>query len=112
MSLPGFHELVSSSAPELRTRIADRVRLERRRLDLSQKEFAGRCGIALRTYKRLEQGDCDSLDAFLRIVICFERSVAIELLFPPKPVAAAEARSAPAILERIRGRIQIAPNRK
>jgi transcriptional regulator with XRE-family HTH domain len=112
MSLPGFHEIGPKTALELRTYIADRVRLERRRLGLNQKDFAERCGIPLRTYKRVEQAECDSLDAFLRIVICFERSVAIELLFPPKSAPVTEPRSAPALLERMKSRIQNVPNKK
>ena len=84
MSLPGFHQLSACSATELKTHIADRIRLERRRLSLSQEAFAAKCGIPLRTYKRLEQGQCDSLEVFLQVVIVFERIVAIELLFPPR----------------------------
>lgn len=105
MSLPGFHEIGSKSATELRVHIADRVRLERRRDGLSQKDFADRCGISLRTFKRFEQGECDSLEAFLRIVITFDRIVALELLFPAKPAAVVEARSAPVLLERLRSRV-------
>lgn len=104
MALPGFHELVSYSASELRRRIADRVRVERRRLELNQKEFADRCGIPLRTFKRFEQGQCDSLEVFLNIVVRFERVVALELLFPPKPAAVVQPRSVSTVLERMRQR--------
>lgn len=105
MGLPGFHELAGDSASELRCRIADRVRVERRRLELSQKEFAERCGIPLRTFKRFEQGQCDSLEVFLSIVVRFERVVALELLFPPKPLTVMEPRSAPALLEKLKNRV-------
>lgn len=97
--------MITDSASELRARIADRIRFERRRLGRTQEEFADWCGIPLRTYKRVELGKCDSLEAFLRIVICFERSSGLELLFPPKPIVI-EDRSAPAMLERLKKRIQ------
>jgi len=106
MSLPNFSNAKEASAPELRQRIADRVRLERRRLKLSQLKFAEQCQIPLRTYKRFEQGQCDSLEAFLRIVTIFERTVAIELLFPPKPVTLTDIRSPAAALERLMTRAQ------
>ncbi|KIF83049.1 helix-turn-helix domain-containing protein [Noviherbaspirillum autotrophicum] len=104
MALPGFHEVISDSAGELRRRIADRVRVERRRLELSQKEFADRCGIPLRTFKRFEQGQCDSLEVFLNIVVRFERVVALELLFPPKPAVVVQRRTLITALERMKQR--------
>lgn len=106
MSLPDFSNASGLSAPELRSRIADRVRLERRKLKLSQYNFADQCRIPLRTYKRFEQGQCDSLEAFLRIVRAFERIAAVELLFPPKPISIADVRSPTAALERLMSRAQ------
>jgi transcriptional regulator with XRE-family HTH domain len=106
LGLPGFHESGLLAAPELRALISNRIRIERRKARLSQRQFADKCGIPLRTFKRFEAGQCDSLEAFLRIVICFERTVALELLFPPKPAAIVEPRSAGAVLERIKARIQ------
>lgn len=106
MSIPDFSSVKVASALELRLLIADRVRLERRRLKLSQLKFAQQCQIPLRTYKRFEQGQCDSLEAFLRIVTVFERTVAIELLFPPKPVIFSDTRSPAAALERLMTRAQ------
>ena len=105
MALPGFHEIGPKSALELHIHIADRVRVERRKMGLTQQEFAVRCDIPLRTFKRFEQGECDSLEVFLRIALIFERISALELLFPAKPAAVIEARSAPAVLERLNGRI-------
>lgn len=110
MSLPNFFESNGLSTAELHSRISDRVRLERRRLKLSQRKFAEQCGIPLRTYKRFEQGQCDSLEAFLRIVSAFERTVAIELLFPPAQVPAIETRSTAAALRRLLSRAQQRPN--
>jgi len=78
---------------ELRARIADRVRIERRRLKLSQANFARECQIPLRTYKRFGRGQCDSLEAFLRVVKTFELTAAIELLFPPKASTLPDAKS-------------------
>jgi transcriptional regulator with XRE-family HTH domain len=106
VGFPSFYESGLLTAPELHLLIADRIRIERRKARLSQRQFAEKCGIPLRTFKRFEAGQCDSLEAFLRIVISFERTVALELLFPPKPAALVEARSAGAVLERIKARIQ------
>lgn len=104
MSLPGF-QTVGLCQPEiLRSMIADRIRVERRRMVLSQKAFAEKCGIPLRTFKRVEQGECDSLDAFLRVVIAFERIIALELLFPP-PSSAPSLRSPLATLNRLKQRV-------
>ncbi len=106
MSLPDFSNANGLSALELRFRIADRVRLERRKLRLSQHKFADQCHIPLRTYKRFEQGQCDSLEVFLRIVRAFERIAAVELLFPPKPISISDVRSPTAALERLLSRAQ------
>lgn len=75
------------SVIELRHLIADRIRMERRRTKESQRAFADRCGIPLRTYKRFEQGTCDSLEVLLRIVITFDRIKSFELMFPPRAVS-------------------------
>lgn len=74
------------SIEDLATRLVDRVRFERSRMKLSQCEFAERCNIPLRTYKRFELGKCDSLQVFIRIVVEFERVTALELLFPPRSI--------------------------
>jgi transcriptional regulator with XRE-family HTH domain len=74
-------------------------------MGFSQKAFAEKCGIPLRTFKRFEQGECDSLEIFLRIVIIFERVVGLELLFPPKQAVVTEVRSPTIALERLKNRI-------
>ena len=112
LALPSFYGANLLSAPELRARIADRVRLERRRTKLTQKDFAEKCGIPLRTFKRFEQGQCDSLEAFLRIVVAFERVVGLELLFPPKQAVVIEVRSPAAALERLQNRLAGRTSRK
>jgi transcriptional regulator with XRE-family HTH domain len=106
MSLPDFSTSSALSVLELRIRIGDRVRVERRRLKLSQVKFATECQIPIRTYKRFEQGKCDSLEAFLRVVMVFQRTAAIELLFPPKPPATSDTKSLFSVLERLMGRAQ------
>jgi transcriptional regulator with XRE-family HTH domain len=85
----GFENAKSLSLDELRNTIGIRVRSERIKLELSQQDFANRCLVPLRTYKRFENGECDSLDVFLRIVTAFDRLTGLELLFPPKQVVAA-----------------------
>ncbi len=100
MSLPGFEYLKSNSAGELCKQISDRVRLERRKLKLTQKEFASLCGIPLRTFKRFELGECDSLEAFIRIIMVFDRVAALELLFPARMVSV-DSRIPTAMLERL-----------
>jgi transcriptional regulator with XRE-family HTH domain len=106
MSLPRFDQETGLSALQLCMRIADRVRLERRRVGLNQQDFAARCEIPLRTYKRFELGQCDSLEAFVRIVMAFEketgfgRIAGLELLFPPKG-GVKEPRTPTAAMERL-----------
>jgi transcriptional regulator with XRE-family HTH domain len=73
---------------------------------MNQREFAEICGISLRTFKRFENGNCDSINIFLSIVIMFERVSAIELLFPPKDPITIEPRTPMAALERLKNRIQ------
>ena len=68
----------------IHSRITGRVRAERQRLGFSQKDFAEKCEVPLRTYKRFEVGECDSLDVFLKVIKEFDRLTAIELLFPPR----------------------------
>ena len=104
MAIPSFEHAGGFSAAELCVRLADRVRVERRKLSLSQREFAERCDIPLRTYKRFELGQCDSLNVFVKIIGTFDRLVALELLFPPKPIEH-EPRTATALLDRLVRRI-------
>lgn len=106
MPIPNFYEDALHDTPDLRIRIADRIRVGRRQTGLSQRHFAEKCGIPLRTFKRVENGTCDSLDAFLRIIIAFERISALELLFPPRPAKVTPMISATIALERLRERIK------
>lgn len=90
----------------VRGRLADLVRLERKKLSLSQRKFAEYCDIPLRTYKRFELNECDSIAIFIRIILTFEsisgskRLSAFSLLFPP-PLPTAQPRTPIAALERL-----------
>lgn len=103
MTLPKFFDLKLATSSELRLAIANRVRVERRKQDKSQREFAEHCTIPLRTYKRFELGKCDSLDVFIRIVMAFDRITAIDLLFPTE-VRETELRDPLAIVKRMEHR--------
>lgn len=105
MALPGFDKAKDWPTEQLLALLIDRVRAERRRLKYSQREFASRCEIPLRTYKRFELGQCDSLAAFIKVVVAFERVTALELLFIPKAATFAP-RTPVAVLDRIRMRAQ------
>ena len=85
--------------------IADRVRRGRSEMKYSQHGFAELCGVPLRTYKRFELGQCDSLNVFIRIVVAFDRVAALNLLFPPQRTEINTV-SAPAALARLRRRLE------
>jgi transcriptional regulator with XRE-family HTH domain len=82
MSLPNFENGNHETPAKLLGRIGDRVRGERKRLGLTQVEFAQLCGVPLRSFKRFEAGASDSLTILLRVVQYFNRASAIEMLFP------------------------------
>ena len=105
MSLPGFDQLTGVCASEIQTRIVNRVRFERRQLKMSQAVFAKKCGIPLRTYKRFELNECDSLGVFIQIATFFDRLTAIGLLFPAS-TPNVELRTPLAALERLKKRLR------
>lgn len=82
MSLPNFESGNHERPAKLLGRIGDRVRAERKRLGLTQVEFAHLCGVPLRSFKRFEAGASDSLTILLRIVQYFNRAPGLEMLFP------------------------------
>lgn len=82
MSLPSFENGNQETPARLLGRIGDRVRGERNRLQLTQVEFAQRCGIPLRSFKRFEAGACDSLTILLKVAQYFNRAPGLEMLFP------------------------------
>lgn len=71
------------SSDEVVNLLCTRLRAERKKLQFSQQEFAEKAGVPLRTYKRFELGECDSLDVFVRISQAFGRAPGFETLFPP-----------------------------
>lgn len=86
MPIPSFEHANVLSVPDVQRLISDRIRHERRRLGLTQVVFAARCGIALRTYKRLELGESDSMGALIRVAQYLGRAVGFDMLFPPQPL--------------------------
>jgi transcriptional regulator with XRE-family HTH domain len=82
MPLPSFEQANKLSVQDVQRLLSDRVRLERRRLGLSQVVFAAQCGIALRTFKRLELGECDSIGALIRVSQFLGRAPGFSSLFP------------------------------
>lgn len=86
MPIPNFEQANGLACGEVLQLISDRVRFERGRLGYSQADFAIWCGIPLRTYKRFELGECDSLSVLIRIAQGFRRAPGLDMLFPPQPV--------------------------
>ena len=82
MSLRNFENANDETPAKLLGRIGDRVRGERSRLQLTQVEFAQRCGVPLRSFKRFEAGACDSLTILLKVAQYFNRAQGLEVLFP------------------------------
>ena len=82
MSIPKFEDVRSGTPDQLRQLLADRTRYERKRLELTQQEFAEKCGVGFSTFRRFEAGTCDSLEVLLLIVSAFQRIAALDLLFP------------------------------
>jgi transcriptional regulator with XRE-family HTH domain len=82
MPLPNFENGNRESPAQLLARIGDRIRGERKRLGLTQVEFARLCGVPLRSFKRFEAGDSDSLTILLKIARYFNRVPGLEMLFP------------------------------
>lgn len=105
MAIPRFEYSINETSEVLCKLLADRVRIERRRLKLSQGTFSEIAAIPLRTFKRFEQGDCDSLLVFIKVVGAFNRVAALELLFPPQSVVV-ETRMPAAMLERLLGKLE------
>jgi len=83
MPIPDFGQANFLSSNEVFDLLCTRLRAERAKLQLSQREFAEKAGVPLRTYKRFELGECDSLGVFIRISQAFGRAPGFETLFPP-----------------------------
>ena len=83
MPIPDFGQANALSSNNVFMLVCTRLRAERTKLRLSQREFAEKAKVPLRTYKRFELGECDSLDVFIRICQAFGRAPGFETLFPP-----------------------------
>lgn len=68
--------------------LAARIRAERKMLNLSQEEMAASAGVPIRTYKRFESAECESLSVLIKIANAMElrtgpgRLAAFEKMFP------------------------------
>ena len=83
--------------------LASRIRFERLRQGYSQALMAEKSGIALRTYKRIEQTGTGSIQNLVIILRTFERIAAIALLLP-----APKATPRPTLIERVQKIAEIA----
>lgn len=83
MPIPDFGQANTLSSGDVFELLCTRLRAERAKLRQSQRDFAAKAGVPLRTYKRFELGECDSLDVFIRITQAFSRAPGFETLFPP-----------------------------
>lgn len=86
MPIPSFSDADARTSSEVFHLLCDRIRYERTRKGLSQVKFAGLCGIPVRTYKRFELYQCDSIDVLIRIAQGFGRASGLETLFPAQPL--------------------------
>lgn len=86
MPIPDFGQANTVTSRDVFELLCTRLRAERSKLRLSQRDFAAKAGVPLRTYKRFESGECDSLDVFIRITQAFSRAPGFETLFPPAPL--------------------------
>lgn len=79
---------METSVKKVLEQLALRIRAERKMLDLSQEELASEAGVSLRTYKRFESAECDSLGVLIQIAVALEsrtgpgRLAAFERMFP------------------------------
>jgi transcriptional regulator with XRE-family HTH domain len=102
MPIPTFQsrgDLLSTD--EQRQLLSTRLRLARTQLKLTQGQFAAECGISIATYKRFELGTCDSLKVLLKIVGVFNRTTALDLLFPAEPTVPPQPRNLLAVLDQL-----------
>lgn len=78
--------------------VADKVRRMRRQAGESQKEFAERAQVPLRTYKRFEAHGKGSLETFVQVLRAAGRAQYLLTLFPPPAPATVK----PSLEERLR----------
>ena len=70
------------TSSELLQDLADRVRVRRLALDVSQQEAAQRSGVAYRTWRRLETEGKASIEDLIKAAIALRCEEALEALFP------------------------------
>jgi transcriptional regulator with XRE-family HTH domain len=104
MPIPTFEHANAMASDEVLDLLRDPVRLERKKLGYTQAEFAQRCGIALRTFKRFELGGAGSIDLLIRVVQVFGRGPGFDLLFPAQ-LPALKPRGIDAALMSIRAKL-------
>lgn len=89
----------------VRGRLADDVRMRRHAVGLSQAAFAKACNVPLRTFKRFEAGNCDSILVLIKILQVFGRFDGFDLLFEEeKPLM--EARTLLAVEAKLQARVR------
>ena len=110
MPIPDFGRANTLSSSEVVDLLCTRLRAERKKLQLSQQEFAEKAGVPLRTYKRFELGECDSLDVFIRISQAFGRAPGFETLFPP-PQLEVKPRGLEAAIENLMRGVEMRKNK-
>ena len=74
--------LADSSPNDLCRLVAERMRAERLRQNLTQSSVAARARLALRTYRRLEATGQGSVQALMAVLKALGRQVAAVVLFP------------------------------
>jgi transcriptional regulator with XRE-family HTH domain len=104
MPIPSFEKANTLPSTEVLRLLRDRVRVERRKLGYSQKQFAAHCGIPLRTFKRFELGGCDSVGVLIQITQGFGRGPGFDMLFPAQPLPP-QPRGMEAVLQSIRSKL-------
>lgn len=65
--------------------LASRIRTTRLQLSLTQAAMAEKAGIAIRTYKRIEQTGTGTIENLVLILQATGRIKGLEMLFPPPP---------------------------
>ncbi len=102
MSIPTFSTEGSSLSVEgQRQLLSTRLRYARTQLKLTQAEFASQCGVSVPTYKRFELGTCDSLEVLLRVITIFNRTSALDLIFPAEVTSSVRPRTLLATFDRL-----------
>jgi transcriptional regulator with XRE-family HTH domain len=78
MDLQIFKEQTNTEILEY---LSIKILRERRARKLSQSEFAKLANISLRTYKRIEQNSCGSLENFINVLRAFDKLNFLQTIF-------------------------------